>query len=61
MDVLVGEERYALQPLTRAFVHDELLADAQVAREMGLRFAGYWLGYARQQGKRYPTHNRFEE
>ncbi len=60
VDVLAGEERYALQPLTRAFVRDELLADAQVACEMGMRFAGYWLAYARQYGKSYRTHDRLE-
>ena len=42
VDVLAVEERYALHPLTRAFVRDELLADANVARETGMQFAGYW-------------------
>jgi tetratricopeptide (TPR) repeat protein len=45
-DVLTGEERYALHPLTRAFVRDELLADANIARETGMRFARYWLAYS---------------
>jgi NB-ARC domain len=39
VDVLAGEERYALHPLTRAFARSELLADADVARETGIRFA----------------------
>jgi len=46
VDVLAGEERYALHPLTRAFVRDELLADANVARETGMRFARYWVKFA---------------
>ncbi|MBI5301920.1 MAG: tetratricopeptide repeat protein [Chloroflexi bacterium] len=50
VDVLAGEERYALHPLTRAFVRDELLADANVARETGMRFAQYWVDYAEQYG-----------
>lgn len=45
VDVLTGEERYALHPLTRAFVRDGLLADANVARETGMRFVQYWLCY----------------
>ena len=40
VDVLAGEERYALHPLTRAFVRDELLADAKAhaSHEVDLRF-----------------------
>jgi hypothetical protein len=41
VDVLADEERYALHPLTRNFVHDELLDDEQIARETGIRFAEY--------------------
>lgn len=48
VDVLAGEERYALHPLTRAFVRDELLADADVAREIGMQFAKYWIGSLNQ-------------
>jgi tetratricopeptide (TPR) repeat protein len=61
VDVLAGEERYALHPLTRNFVRDELLADAQIARETGLRFAGYWAAYAqRYGGTHYKTFNLIE-
>jgi hypothetical protein len=35
LDVLAGEERYALHSLTRHFVRDELLGDAQIASAMG--------------------------
>jgi len=64
VDVLAGEERYALHPLTRAFVRDELLADANIARKTGMRFARYWVGYARQYGgwnkESYKTYGRLE-
>lgn len=63
VDVLAGEERYALHPLTRAFVRDELLADVNVAREMGMRFAEYWVDYARQYGgssRNYAMFDRLE-
>ena len=50
VDVLVSEDRYALHPLTRNFVRDELLADAQIARETGMRFAEYWVTYAQRYG-----------
>ncbi len=50
VDVLVGEERYALHPLTRTFIRDELLTDANVAQEVGMRFARYWVSYAVQYG-----------
>ena len=46
VDVLVGEERFILHPLTRNFVQDELLADVEVTLEMGRRFAEYWVAYA---------------
>lgn len=57
-------ERYALHPLTRAFVRDELLADANVARETGMRFARYWVDYANRYGgsdkESYKTYERLE-
>ncbi|HEX8651772.1 MAG TPA: tetratricopeptide repeat protein [Pyrinomonadaceae bacterium] len=63
VDVLAGEERYTLHPLTRNFVRDELLAEAQIAREVGMRFAGYWVDYAQRYGGRsekYKTFNLLE-
>ncbi len=57
----LGEERYSLHPLTRAYVRDELLADADAARETGMRFAHYWLDYARRYGwDEYKTFDRLE-
>ena len=61
VDVLAGEERYTLHPLTRAFVRDELLADANVARETGMQFVRYWVDYARQYGwYNYKKYDRLE-
>jgi tetratricopeptide (TPR) repeat protein len=57
----LGEERYSLHPLTRAYVRDELLADAQAARETGVRFARYWVDYAERYGwEEYKTYDRLE-
>jgi hypothetical protein len=52
VDVLAGEERYGLHPLTRDFVRDELLANAQIARQMGMRFARHWIDYAKENDGR---------
>jgi hypothetical protein len=64
VDVLASEDRYALQPLTRNFVRDELLADAQRARETGTRFAEYWIAYTQRYGgdsaESYKTYDRLE-
>lgn len=64
VDILAGEERYTLHPLTRNFVRDELLSDAQIARETGMSFANYWLAYAQQYGgesqESYKTFGRLE-
>lgn len=64
VDVLAGEERYALHPLTRNFVRDELLADTQIARATGMRFAGHWVAYADRYGggskESYKTYNLLE-
>jgi tetratricopeptide (TPR) repeat protein len=58
VDILTGEERYALHPLTRNFVQDELLNDEQLARETRMRFSNYWVGYARRYGgDNYQTFN----
>lgn len=63
VDVLAGEERYALHPLTRNFVRKELLADMQIALETGMRFADYWVSYSKRYGGRsynYRTFNLIE-
>ena len=59
VDVLQGEERYALHPLTRVFVRDELLSDASIAREMGMRFARYWVDYAERHGGSSRNYTKF--
>lgn len=46
VDVLEGEERYALHPITRNFVRDELLSDAQNTNDVQMRFGKYWISYA---------------
>ena len=60
VDVLTGEERYALHPL--AFIRDELLGDGNVAHETGVRFARVWVDYAEQYGgsTKYVTFSRLE-
>jgi tetratricopeptide (TPR) repeat protein len=61
LDKTEGEERYALHPLTRAFVRDELLADATASHETGMRFARYWVDYAKRYGdENYKTYDRLE-
>lgn len=64
VDILTGEERYALHPLTRNFVRGELLADAQISREIGMRFAEHWVAYAQRYGgedkESYKTFDRLE-
>jgi tetratricopeptide (TPR) repeat protein len=45
VDVLEGEERYTLHPITRNFVRDELLSDAQTSSDVQMRFGKYWTGY----------------
>jgi tetratricopeptide (TPR) repeat protein len=50
VNVLAGEDRYALHPLTRNFVRDSLLVDEQVEHAIGMSFAGYWVAYAQQYG-----------
>ena len=61
LDKLEGTERYGLHPLTRNFVHGELLADSQIAGETGMRFTKYWVDYAERYGggsHNYRTYSR---
>lgn len=62
VDVLAGEDRYALHPLTRTFVRDELFTNVRITREMGMRFARYWMDYAKQYGGyyNYKTYEKLE-
>ena len=50
VDILAGQERYALHLHTRNFVRDELLANVNIARETAIRFARYWVEYAERFG-----------
>jgi len=60
----LGKKRYSLHPLTRAYVRDELLADANAARATGIRFARHWVDYAKRYGgegkESYKTYDRLE-
>ncbi len=64
VDILIGQERYALHLHTRVFVRDELLADENIARETGIRFARYWVEYAERFGgwgkENYKTYDNLE-
>jgi len=64
VDILPGEERYSLHPLTRGYIRAELLADAAAERLTGMRFARYWVDFAKKYGgsskKSYKTYNRLE-
>jgi tetratricopeptide (TPR) repeat protein len=62
VDVLAGEERYGLHPLTRAYFRVELLSDANIARETGMRFARYCVNYSKRYGSydNYKTFGRLE-
>jgi tetratricopeptide (TPR) repeat protein len=63
IDALAGEERFTLHPITRNFVRNELLADAQISHETGMRFSGYWLAHAQRYGGgsvNYKTFNLIE-
>lgn len=50
VDALIGEERYALHPLTRSFIRTELLSDEETYGRSGVRFAQYWLRFAQEFG-----------
>ncbi len=60
----LGAERYSLHQLTRNFVRDELMAEPTVAFETGMRFARYWVDYAKKYGgydkDAYRTFDRLE-
>jgi tetratricopeptide (TPR) repeat protein len=64
VDILPGEERYSLHPLTRGYVRAELLVDAAVEHSTGMRFARYWVEYAKRYGgeekESYKTYDRLE-
>lgn len=64
VDVLVGEERYALHPLTRAFVRNEMLNDVNALHKMEMRFAKIWVDYASRYGgegkESYKTYSRLK-
>jgi hypothetical protein len=52
VDILEGEERCGLHPLTRRFVNKELLNDPNEEQRIRVRFAYYWLEYASHYQKR---------
>lgn len=50
VDALIGEERYALHPLTRSFIRSELLSDEEIYSHAAIAFARYWLRFAQRFG-----------
>jgi tetratricopeptide (TPR) repeat protein len=55
----LSEDRYSLHPLTRAFVHSEFLADPEDEYRIGMRFAEFWVGFARQFGGHSPESYKY--
>ncbi len=53
VDALVGKDRYALHPLTRAFVREELFADLNVVRDTEKGFVKYFVDFSQQYGGDY--------
>jgi tetratricopeptide (TPR) repeat protein len=64
VDILSGQERYSLHPHTRTFVREELLVDANVSHDTGMRFARYWVEYSQRFGgwskESYKTYDYLE-
>ncbi len=64
VNVELGAERYSLHQLTRNFVRDELMAEPTVASDTRMRFARYWVDYAKKYGgydkDSYRTFDRLE-
>ncbi len=49
VDIKSGHQQYALHPLTRKFVHNNLLTDEQLISRIEARFEEYWWDYAKWQ------------
>jgi len=64
VNILAGEERYTLHPLTRTYIRETLSADAANEYSVGRRFASHWVDYAKKYGgggnESYKTYNRLE-
>jgi hypothetical protein len=65
VDVMIHNERYCLHSLARTYIRDELLVDTETSRETEMRFARYWVDYARRYGgeekESYKKYYRLEE
>ena len=46
----LGAERFSLHPLTRNYVREDLLEEPNMAYQTGMRFARYWMDYAKKYG-----------
>lgn len=57
---MVGEDRFALHPVTRNFVRDKLLADTQIERETGMRFVTYWRNYVERYYREVDDYKDFD-
>ncbi len=61
VDILLGEERYALHPLTQTYIRDDLKADMKIGRKIGMCFARYWVNYAKKYGSEsIESHKTFD-
>lgn len=57
---MVGEDRFALHPVTRNFVRDKLLVDTQIERETGMRFVTYWNNYVKRYYREVDGYKDFD-
>ncbi|MFH1905864.1 MAG: thymidine phosphorylase, partial [Chloroflexota bacterium] len=60
VDLLPGEERYSMHPLTRAYIHQDLHNDPKTMQEISLRFVRLWVDYATKYGGSSKTYNLIE-
>lgn len=56
-----GQECYALHPLTRRFAREDLIKNPEVERSMGMRFAHYFVGYAKQYGRSKKSYQKYNQ
>jgi tetratricopeptide (TPR) repeat protein len=59
VDTLTGQENYSLHPLTRSYIHEDLLTDKRVVNQLERAFANYWINYVFQRSDN--KHDSFKQ
>lgn len=60
VDLLPGEDRYTMHPLTKSYIHQDLNKDPKIIGNLSSRFVRYWADYTSSYSSSSKSYDRLE-